>query len=526
MNRRQKPRDSQITPEMVVTAKRMRFNPIRSLTPEVLSTQLDSWLVGHLRDFAITADAIFRRDDMIQPVLSKRLKAPGRLKWSINQVEGLQDGQKARAEQHQAALQYLFDNISTTAALDRNQKGGMRLLVRQMMDAVAYRYSVHEIVWVPRIDQVTGQPRLTANLTHVPLWFFENTSSRLRFLPNAYGGLAGNEMSEDEWLVTVADGLMEVLSVCYMFKQMSLKDWVSFNDKFGTPGIHALTDAAKDTAEWRALEDAVADFSQNWEAVTNRGAEFKLIEAKNSGGTNPFQPLIERMDRAIAIICRGADLSTVSAGSGSGQGASLQGEETDLLEADDAQTIAEALDQLSRTAIKQLFGDDVPLAYIQLGVRSRKTTDDTIKKLTFLRDSGVPIGQEYARQELGVPAPADDEEVLRSAPTASPQLNLANAATKPAALARDQAFRANAIERLTAAQRASIAPLVSRLQAVADAPDERFDAELAKLKTELPQLYRTVLSDPAVAAAWEEIYGAALVSGAAEGREQISTDKK
>lgn len=505
----------QITPEMVVLAKRMRFNPIRSLTPEVLSSQLDSWLVGHLRDFAITAEAIQRRDDTIQPALTKRLKAPARLSWSINILEGLNDAQKVRAAEHQAALQYFYDQVRVTSALEQNQRGNFRLLVRQMMESVAYRYAVHEIVWQPRIDPITGKPRLTAKLNYVPLWFFENTTSKLRFLPNAYGGLEGREMPEGEWLVTVGDGIMECLAVCYMFKQMSLKDWVGFNDIFGTPGIHALTDAAKDSPEWNVLAAAVEDFSQNWKALTNRGAELKLIEAKNSGQL-PFPPLVERMDRAIATICRGADLSTMSAGSGEGSGASLQGDESDLLEEDDAETITEALEQLSVIVIKQLFGDDTPLAYVQIGVRTKKTTDESIKKMEFLAKHGVPVGKQYARQELGVPAPAEGEEVL-TAPAAGPSpLQLVNAAVN------DQVFPQRSLKEIIAAKREAFAPLAARLAEIIGMEDEsEQDAALMKWQADLPRFLRDSGITEQEITAWINSMGTAYVSGAAEGREKI-----
>src|SRR5690606_22645639 len=96
-------------------------------------------------------------------------------------------------------------------------------------------------------------------------------------------------------------------------------------------------------------------------------------------------------------------------------------------------------------------------------------------------------------------------------------------AVLPGAPARLAAFRAVALERLGDAQRASLAPLVSRIESLVQLPDEDFTAGLEAIARDLPQLYRTVLSDPSVAAAWEEIYSAALVSGAAESAAKTST---
>lgn len=515
---------------MVTQLKRTQFNPIRGLTPELLSSQLDSFSVGRLTAFAMTADAIRRRDDVINPALSKREKAPARRSWSIQLVEGLSVGKTLKAEKHREALQYCFDNLEITSALEQNECGGFRLLVRQMMAAVGMKFSVHEIIWKPQIDQQSGQPGLTAKLVHAPLWLFENMSGRLRFLSQIYG-YEGQEMTPDEWLVTVGDGILEPLAVAYMFKQMSLKDWVSYNDKFGMPGIQGITDAAKDSPEWEALEDAVDQFSQDWAIVTNRGAEIKLIEAR--GGTSlPFQPLVERMDRAMATICRGADLSTMSAGAGSGQGASVQGEETDLLEEDDAEMVTEALAQLSKVVIEWTFGPGTtPLAFVQIVIPKKKTTDDTIKKLDFCATHGIPVGQSYVRQELGVPAPAKDEELITSpAPAASPfgqpfnQLNAANVAQPNA---RFEVFRSQALRQVTEAQAAALRPLTDRLSEILGIEDEATqDAALLKLQNDMPGLLKSINADPQLATVWQNIFATALVSGAtdaAQGQQKKTT---
>jgi|GEM_PF-5264768 len=189
-------------------------------------------------------------------------------------------------------------------------------------------------------------------------------------------------MADDEWLVTVGEGIMEPLSVAYMFKQLSLRDWVSYSEKFGTPGLLGKTNSAKDSPEWEALETAISEFSTDWAAVTSEGTSIELIEAKGGAGNLPFPPLVDRMDRAISTICRGADLSTMSASQGPGQGASVQGDEGDLLEQDDAAMITETLQQISRIVIRERFGDEQPLAYVQVVVPKKKDNADTRANVT------------------------------------------------------------------------------------------------------------------------------------------------
>lgn len=514
---------SKITPDMVRMVKRSRFNPIRTLTPETLSQQLDGFAVGHLRDFALSGEAIKRRDDVICVALPKREKSTSRRDLVCNVIDGLADTQKEKAEAHRAALKYFWENISVTHALERDVSGGYKLLVRQMMSAIGARYAVHEIVWEPRT--IDGRDQLAATFTFVPLQFFEATTGKLRFLRNYLGQIDGEEMAANEWLVTVGDGILEPLSVAYMFKQLSLKDWVSYNEKFGTPGLLGKTAASKDSPEWDVLVEAVESFSQDFAAVTNEGSSIELITA-NGGTSIPFQPLVERMDRAIATICRGADLSTMSAGGGSGQGASLQGGESDLLEQDDAELVSETLQKISRIVIRQLFGED-PLAFAQIVVPERRDNADFRANVTLAVSNGIPVGVNFVRDQLNLAAPGKGEDLL-APPSPAPAFGAAPSnvipfrAANAAATGRDAIFRANALARLTSAQAAVLDPLTSRLREIDGIEDEKaYESALIKLQADLPKLFKQISADPELAKAFEEILGSALIDGAATGVERL-----
>lgn len=516
-----------LTPQTVAWVKRSRYNPIRQLTPDYLARIIDVFNNGYLRDFSLMADAIKRRDDIISVALRKREKAVSRHGFEVLLVDGLDPGAKKRAEQHQAAIKWFFEHCTAMHVLEQDQRGGFRLLVQQMMEAVGYRYAIHEIVWQPSVDPQTNQPRLTAAFNFVPLWFFEATTGKLRFIQHYFGTILGEDMADGEWLVTISEGIMEALAVAYMLKILSLKDWVAFSEKFGMPGVLGKTTAAKDSPAWQAMVEAVESFGQEWSAVCNTEGTIDLIKADGGSGSIPMPALVERMDRAIAAICRGSDLSTMSSGShgggGQGRGASVQGDESSLLEEDDAEMISETLQQISRVVIKQLFGEDQPLAYLQIIVPEKKDNADTINKLTFLMNGGVQVGQAFARKELGVPPPMEKEAMMQATAAAAPAMLpespavLSNAAPA-AAGARGRAilFRAHALQRLTQAQAEALRPLTTRLAEIEGMDNEtQQDAAIAKLQADLPKLYARVLQDPSLAAVFEEILDAAFIDGAA-----------
>ncbi len=423
-----------ITPERIQLSIRARFNPIPSLTPQLLSTYLEAFRVGFFRNIALTWDAMERRDYKIQTVAPKRKKAVARHGWEILTVND-----SPAAQRQKLALEYFYNHLTATNALEENETGGFSLLVRQMMDAVGKRYAVHEIIWQPTpcstaapISSTTPAtpsptphsalrtPHLTASFRFCPLWWFEGTQGRLRFLPSEFA-IYGVDMEPGGWLVTVGDGIMEACSVAYMFRSLPLRDWLSCSEKFGMPAIVGRTDAALDSAEWNAFVAAIRDFSSDWSAVFSRNNSIELVEPKNAG-EGPFAPLVEKMDRAITSLWRGGDLGTMSAHNAAG--ASLQADETDILEMDDAQMIGETLTaQVSRYVLQYYFGDAPQLAYIKIRAARKKDLDQDLKVDQFLLQSGAPIAIKDALERYDRPAPKPAEPLLKLEIPAAPVSN-------------------------------------------------------------------------------------------------------
>src|SRR3954463_2138046 len=108
-----------------------------------------------------------------------------------------------------------------------------------MGTAASYAYAVHHFVWKPqpgRMLEVPGAdpvPALRAELEHVPLWFFENVTGTLRFLPYGGFGVEGRPLDWDgEWMVTTGAGVMFAASICHVFKRLTFQDWTIFNERY------------------------------------------------------------------------------------------------------------------------------------------------------------------------------------------------------------------------------------------------------------------------------------------------------
>ena len=487
---------------------------MRDLTPERLARALEAFDLGYLRDATLIWQKVRDRDDTANPVIEKRELDAALLDWDILPLD---DSPEAATDK--AALEAAYNGLTATDALDQQKRGGVSLLVQQMMHSTGHKYAAHELVWQP------AAPELTAEFRFTPLQFFENTTGRLRFLPTDHA-LHGDDLEEGGWMVTCGPGLMEATSIARLFKQMPLKAWLVFCDKAGMPGLHGETDAAPGSEEWEKFRDALAAFGEDWALVTSRNTKITPLDLK-AGGQLPHPPLVERMDRAIARIWRGADLGTMSQ-QGDATGSNPQQSETDIFAAADAKRISETLNYyFDRWVIRYRYGRE-PRAYFQLKPRTKVNLELELKIDTALIGWGVPVGQNDLRERYQRAAPDAGDE-LASAPAAPSPFGAPGAMPfANEAAGREAILKANAVAAELAQRRPIFRPVAERLAALAAVLDQ--PAEVARLaaanRADAATLYRGVIAQaPELARAAEAALGAAVASGMAEQAAQTRLSK-
>ena len=381
---------------------RLYWNPIRSLTPATLSRILDDFHAGNLRQAALIWEAIERRDDLLQGVISKRKKSISRLPWEILTLENSDE-----AMRHKRLLEQFYNNISCINAYDENERGGVPLLIRQMMDAIGKRYAVHEIVFKPFSQD--SKKYLSAEFRFVPLFFFENKKGHLQFIGEKRNQQI--DLEPGKWLITTGDGLMESCSIAYLFKHLPLRDWLIYCERNGMPGVKGTTSARPGTQEWEIAREAVQNFGAEFHALMSTGTDIQAIDISGKGEL-PYPKLVERMDRAMAALWRGSDLTTL--GQKDGAGISAQRNERDLLEEDDAQMISDTLhEQVDRYVLRYLDGTEHPKAYFQLKTSPNKNLNNDLNIIKTLWDMGVPLSLNDIREHFGINPPNNDEDCVK-----------------------------------------------------------------------------------------------------------------
>lgn len=485
-------------PELARQMKQVRFNPIRHCTPTTLARDLDMFEAGYLRNAALLWEAIEQRDDMVCPSSLKRRSAVSARKFEIVMTE-----ESDEAAAHKEALEYCLNHLTVTDALDLNVKGTFSDLVEQMMGAMLHRYAVHEILWKPGRRDSQGRPAITAELRFCPLYLFDNVSGRLGYT-GALSVSEGQPLSDEGWMITCGDGLMRAISVAWMFKRLSLTDWLNFSEKFGIPGIHGTTNAVKGSQEWDDFLNALEKFANDWIMASAQGSDVKLIEVGKTGDA-PFKPMVERMDRSLAILILGSDLATLSRENGAG--ASLQGQSTEYLLARDCERMSSSLQvNIGRKVIEMLFGEGTePLAYIQIPPPKNQDIDQDIKVDNHLHKLGVPMSREDVLERYSRTLPDDDETLL------SPPAKREAQQKRTAALenARGDVQHQNVLDALLD----DLQPVREAIATALQASDGDLEQALKDLEAKWPDVLSAVMRGDALEQAIESVLGEAFVAG-------------
>lgn len=367
---------------------RSRISPIANLTPQSLSRQLDEFHAGVFANVARTFEAIEQRDDILKGVASKRKKSPARLPW---QVLTLDDSPQAAGQK--LAVERLIQTLDVRAAHDKNLRGGLPLLIEQMMDSVGKRYACHELRFQKAADGTPG-----VALQFVPLWFFENKDGALHFIDDK--GVPAR-LNPDEWMITVGDGLMEATSIAYLYKHLPLRDWLLYCERNGMPGVKGTTDALPGTPEWENARQAVESFGAEFSALLTRGATLEAIDLSTKG-TLPYPALVARMDQAIVALWRGSDLTTLSS---KGVGASLQKSEAELIESHDCHFLSDTLNtQLISPFLRHNFGDRQPIL-VRFNLQPDPQLEREIAVLRLLKEINVVVDGRFVLERLGLQVP-------------------------------------------------------------------------------------------------------------------------
>ena len=395
---------------------RMRYNALFALDPNVLVRHLVAFNAGDIAGLEHVLEEFENREDKMKIGAFKMSAAVASKPWEIRIAKGEEDNERAKL--HQEVLTRFWNRVEATDAFCRNRRGGVRLLVKQMMSAQSRVYACHDVTWTVR-----GDGELEALFTFVPAWMFENRTGELRFIrdPGAY---TGEPMRDGEWLVTVGEGVGISAAILAMAKRLSWNDWLLFSEKCGMPVILGNTGAKEDTPAWKNLLQAIANVAPKTGILADLETKLQAVQIGGSSGQTTYRELIDVVDRGISALYRGGDLATVSQ-AGDSVGSDSQDGESELMDGDGCALISETLHrQIDRHVIRFTCGDFEPLAGIVINPPEEvDDVDRDIKVDQHLGEFGVKLSKKDMLARYGRTEATSDDDALELTQNA-PQMGL------------------------------------------------------------------------------------------------------
>ena len=116
------------------------------ITPRPLLERVRLFLWRHRRGFAVLYLGVLvllsvavwqyleERDDLLRTVSAKRKKSVARYGYTVLPCQGCPASKQEEAQKHVDALEFFYRNLTCENALDLSERGGFKLLARQMME--------------------------------------------------------------------------------------------------------------------------------------------------------------------------------------------------------------------------------------------------------------------------------------------------------------------------------------------------------------------------------------------------------
>lgn len=391
----------------------VRDYPSAGLTPSRLISILQEADDGSLDTAMQLFEEMEEKDPHLFSVANTRRLAFNRLNWEVVSAADLRGG--VDRTMANAAADYCGEVLNGIDALDE--------VLQHLSLAIGRNIAVAEIVW-----DSTGGSLIPVDLRPVDftrLLFDEQ--DRLRILTEDEPR-EGMEPPLHKFIVHTPHsvgghpqrgGLLRVTAMVYLAKNMALKDWMIFAEVFGMPVRIARYEPSATAEEKRELLHMLESLGSNAAGVFSRAVELQVIEANRGRAGPPFQNLIEYLNREMSKAWIGQTLTTDVVGQ-SGSIAASKVHETvrqDIV-TDDVRKEGRTIRRDLLTPIARFrFGPNVPVPFFRRKLQDRRDTTVLADVLDIaVNRLGLRVGASWARDALGVPPAATDEELLSGAP--------------------------------------------------------------------------------------------------------------
>lgn len=398
-------------PRMASVRSILSGHPAEGIDPRRLARVLRSAEDGDMTAYLELAEQMEEKDLHYLAVLGQRKRAVAQLPIEVEAA-----GEDAPAKQH---AEFVRDWL---------KRDMLQSELFDILDAIGKGFSATELIW--RTNPGIWIPEDLK--WRDPRWFeFDRINGETLKLRTT--GAEGELLPAGKFIVhihkaksglPVRGGLARAVAWGWMFKNFSIKDWVSFLETYGMPLRVGRYDNGETEDNIATLAQAVADLGSDAAAVFPKTMEVEFIDGK--GGSAPgdlWKSMAQYIDDQISKAVLGQTNTTdaKAGGLGSGQADVHNEVRKDIRDADAMMLSATLNRDLVVPMIMFNFGPQASYPRIKIGEPDAVDVKALTEAAVALVPLGVKVGARQMREKAGLPEPESDEEVLTVSSTATPE---------------------------------------------------------------------------------------------------------
>lgn len=392
------------TAEIAWLANQWQEHPTVGLTPERLNRLLTDAEQGNLTAQADLFSDMEEKDTHIFSEMDKRKKGLNGLEWNVNPPKNATTQEKKIAEE----VTEWIDDIKD-----------FEMFLFDAMDGVGHGYSCQEIEW-----HQMGSLWLPKSFEHVNARNFMTPYDQPNELRLNDGSPDGADFWDFGWFIhrhkaksgyIARSGLHRVLSWPFLFKNYGVRDVMEFLEIYGLPIRVGKYPSGATAEEKMTLLRAVMMIGRNAGGAIPQGMSIDF-ESAATGDTDNHMALIKWCEQSQSKAIVGGTLLSQADGktSTNAQSKTHEIQFAKLVKSDAKQLSRSITDSLishmMRINYPEITEDRYPaFAFDTSDIEDMEVFSASLEKLVSV---GMKIPLSWAHEKLGIPQPADDEELI------------------------------------------------------------------------------------------------------------------
>lgn len=378
--------------------------PSKGLTPVKLARILQEADEGNVRSQMELFEEMEEKDAHLFSQMQTRKLAVTGLDWEVQPFSPDDEQDKMIAE-------WVKDQLMGLENLDD--------IMTDMLDAIGKGVSIMEIVW--GVDSDGYDVIDDIQYVHQKKLVWDSGKEEMLICTEQYP--SGIPLPHNKFVVhrykaksghASRAGIMRVVSWMYLFKNYTVKDWVSFCEVYGMPLRIGKYDQGASEADKRELLKALVRIGSDAAGIIPDTTMIDFKESNKTTSADIYEQLARYCDEQISKAVLGQTLTSDSGGGSYAQSKTHNEVRHDLTTADAKALAVTIRRDIIRPLVEYNFGTDADIPFIRFNSDEEEDQKEAVETYrTLICDMGLRVPAAHVYKKFNIPEPEENEEILK-----------------------------------------------------------------------------------------------------------------